>query len=177
MQGREYQKLVEISEEFQTCYSTSNRDWEGSPFEWIKGGVTSPQKGKVGKHMVKKFLQWQDFSVTPSLVGTDSDMTVNGSQVEVKFSTLWKSDIYKFQQIRDQKYDIIFCLGLSPEGAHAWVIKKSDIVWNDLRNQHGGRRGSDTWWISFSPPRSPYSWMHPQNGDLSKVCHQLRRML
>lgn len=174
--SEEYQNLVKITENLYPCYLNDSQIWKDSPFKWIKGGITAREKGKIGETIVNKFLKGKGFVVDTPL-NSDADLMVENRRVEVKFSTLWGNGTYKFQQIRKQEYDIIFCLGLSPKDAHAWVIRKSDIVWNDLKNQHGGKRGSDTWWISFSPPLSPHTWMRPQNGDLSKICQQLRVML
>ena len=103
-------------------------------------------------------------------------MRVEERNVEVKFSTLWETGVYKFQQIRDQNYDILLCLGISPDTAHAWVVPKANIGWTDLSNQHGGSRGTDTWWISFTPPACPYRWMRPHDGDLSAMCDELQKL-
>ena len=82
----------------------------------------------------------------------------------IKLSTLWQEGIYCFEQIRDQDYEILVCLGLSPHNAHAWIANKSEIVWGDMKKQHG----RDTWWTQFEPPHCPHGWMHPTNGDLSR---------
>ena len=137
-----------------------------------------PGKGKIGEEMVREFLKSQRFAVSDSTSSkkSDSDLTINGKKVEVKFSTLWKKGYYTFQQIRDQEYDILLCLGISPDSAHSWVVPKSMIVWDDLDNQHGGSRGGDTWWISFPPTSCPHSWMKPQNGELSAMLDELRKL-
>lgn len=153
-----------------------DRAWKESPFAWVKGGITSRQKGKIGEEIVSFFLRENGFDVVSS-PDSEADLVVDGKRVEVKFSTLWSGGMYTFQQLRNQNYDLVFCLGISPGTAHAWVMKKADIVWDELRNQHGGAAGSDTWWISFTPPDTPHSWMVPQDGDLTKVCDHLRALL
>jgi hypothetical protein len=80
---------------------------------------------------------------------SDADRVVEGKRVEVKFSTLWKNPPYKFQQLRDQNYDLAICLGVSPFNAHCWAISKATILheWKTTGNvvpQHGARAGSDT---------------------------------
>ncbi len=172
MSREAYNKLIRIAGELKPHYCDNSATWVNSPFQWIKGGITSRQKGKIGEEMVWKFLEEYDFAVEKS-PDSDADLVVDGKRVEVKLSTMWSGGIYKFQQIRDQNYDLIFCLGLSPNEAHAWVAKKSEIDWTELTNQHGGERGNDTWWISFEPPNSPHTWMCPQNGDLTQVCTHL----
>ena len=103
-------------------------------------------------------------------------MKVNGITLEVKSSTLWDGGFYRFQQIRQQNYEILLCLGISPDAAYAWVARKTDIPWDKMDNQHAGKKGTDTWWISFSPPCSPFDWMTPKNGDLKEMCRELRKM-
>ena len=173
MAANAYKQLVDIAEELKSDYADQVATWENSPFQWIKGGISSRQKGQIGEIIVNRFLTLKGFTVGKS-PDSDADLIVNDKRVEVKLSTLWSGGIYKFQQIRDQSYDLLFCLGLSPSDAHAWVAQKSDIIWTEMAHQHGGARGSDTWWISFEPPNSPHSWMRPQNGDLSHICESLR---
>ena len=163
-----------MAEELNRDYSSQKKEWQNSPFKWILG-LTSRQRGAVGEQLVRKFLKEERFAVTDS-PGTDSDISVNGYNVEIKFSTLWQNGGYRFQQIRDQDYDILLCLGISPNDAHAWVVTKSNIVWNEMPNQHGGSRGSDTWWITCHPSQSPYEWLLPSDGDLGKMLKELRKL-
>lgn len=175
MQNKQYKQIVEISNNLRQHPQNDLTQWNDSPFKWIKG-LPSRRVGKIGEDIVREFLNINGFSVRSS-GDTDSDLIVDGSRVEVKLSTLWTSGVYKFQQIRDQNYNLLFCIGISPSTVHAWVAKKSNIVWSELANQHGGKQGRDTWWISFEPPFSPHSWMHPQDGDISKICECLRKVL
>lgn len=176
MERGAYNKLVEIAGSLQSYYRDNSVTWKNSPFQWIKGGISSSQKGKVGKEIVWKFLEEYGFLLDKP-PNHDSDFVVAGKRVEVKLSTLWEGGHYTFQQIRNQDYDILFCLGLSPTSAHAYVAKKSEIVWHKLAHQHSGARGRDTWWISFKPPDCPHGWMQPHNGDLSQICDRLRKAI
>ena len=85
-------------------------------------------------------------------------------------STLWKSGLYKFQQLRDQNYEFAVCLGISPFDAHCWVLPKQEILdrWRagDIPSQHGGADGNDTAWLSVSPEEAP-EWLHEWGGRLS----------
>ena len=162
-----FEILEAISEDLSLHYfEERSKAWADSPFQWLQT-VPSGTKGKAGKEMVEKLFRQQGISVVKS-PGSGSDLLVAGKRVGIKFSTLWKNGGYKFQQVRDQDYEILVCLGLSPHNAHAWIAKKSEIVWGDIRNQHRGVRGRDTWWIQFEPPHCPHGWMHPTNGDLSR---------
>lgn len=174
--SKELELLVQISNNLKSQYEGESNPWEGSAFAWIKGGIASRTKGKVGELLVQNFLQSQGFSVSAS-AGTDSDLSVDGRKVEIKLSTLWNGGFYKFQQIRQQEYDILFCLGISPNDAYAWVVAKSDIQWDTMSHQHGGQRGTDTWWIRCEPANCPHDWLRPSDGDLSKICGELKRVM
>ncbi|MDD9820837.1 MAG: hypothetical protein OXR07_08175 [Nitrospira sp.] len=182
MHNPEYEQIKAISNRLLYQYNEKTRlhSWEGSPFEWIAGGIKSRTKGKLGEDMVKAFLEENGFSVHTS-PDSEADLVVEGRRVEVKLSTLWSMEKYRFQQIRKQNYDILFCLGLSPHSVHAWTTLKSNIVWSDMSHQHGGTAGGsagkNTWWIECDPQGSPHQWMRPQNGDLTKVCGELRRII
>lgn len=181
MQNPEYEQIKEISNKLRCQYDERPqlRIWSGSPFEWIASGLKSRTKGKLGEEMVNAFLRKNGFVVDKS-PDSEADLVVDGYRVEVKLSTLWGSGIYRFQQIRQQNYDILFCLGLSPHSVQAWTTSKSDIVWSDMRHQHGGtagdNAGKNTWWIQCGPEGSLHPWLRPQNGDLTKMCGELRKI-
>lgn len=105
--------LASIAGTIHQDYMAGEADpWEGSPFAWIKGRP-SRQVGAIGEKLVAGWCAAKGFDVTAAL-NSDADRVIHGHRVEVKFSTLWASGGYKFQQIRDQNYDYLFCLGLSP---------------------------------------------------------------
>ncbi|PKO20737.1 MAG: hypothetical protein CVU38_18545 [Chloroflexi bacterium HGW-Chloroflexi-1] len=95
--------------------------WAGSPFAWIRTRP-SRQVGKIGEQLVAGWCAAKDLDVVSS-GDSQADRVIAGRRVEIKFSTLWESGVYKFQQIRDQDYDFAICLGISPFNAHCWVIK------------------------------------------------------
>ena len=168
-------QLARIADDLGLGYPQQKAEWEGSPFEWIVHFLSSSEKGAVGKQLVRNLLAQHEFTVSKT-TSKNSDMTVNGHTVAVKFSTLWKNEVYTFQQIRNQDYDILLCLGISPKNAHAWVARTSDIAWNTIAHQHGGKRGKDDWWVSVAPPTSSHAWMRPQNGNLFGMIMELRRI-
>ena len=84
---------------------------------------------------------------------------------------MWTNGGYKFQQLRDQNYDLAICLGVSPFTAHCWVIPKPDILrlWkheHKISSQHGGAAGADTAWIDVRID-SPSDWLAEYGGSLS----------
>jgi hypothetical protein len=147
-----------------------NDPWRGSPFEWIQTRP-SRQKGAIGEALVAGWAEANGFAVSRT-GDSDADRIINGHRVEIKYSNLWSDNgIYKFQQIRDQRYDYCFCLGISPFHAHAWLIPKAALMVDRppaLVPQHGGAGGRDTRWLSF-PAESPPSWMHEFGGALAQV--------
>lgn len=150
--------------------------WRGSPFRWIRTRP-SRQVGAIGEALVAGWSAAKGFDVLRSR-NSDADRIIAGLSVEIKFSTLWTdNEIYKFQQIRDQDYDYLFCLGVSPFDAHAWFIPKNALADNrppSLVPQHGGAAGRDTKWLSFTASVPP-SWLTPYGGRLSDVATLINR--
>ncbi|MDR0848696.1 MAG: hypothetical protein LBN10_06605 [Propionibacteriaceae bacterium] len=144
--------------------------WRGSPFEWIQTRP-SRQKGAIGEALVAGWAAAKGFDVART-GDSDADRLIAGMRIEIKYSNLW-SDIgsYKFQQIRDQRYEYCFCLGLSPFEAHAWFIPKP-VLMGELKQglspQHGGQEGHDTRWLSFLAEHPP-AWLEPYGGTLTQV--------
>lgn len=110
-----------IKKDIEDDYGT----WVGSPFDWVLK-LPPGSKSKLGKQLVYQWIALKGLSIDRCL-DSEADMIINGHRVEVKFSTLWKAGFYKFQQIRDQNYEYLVCLGVSPFDAHCWVISKSKL--------------------------------------------------
>lgn len=172
IRDRDVQILAGLSIGLKNEYVSSGAQvWNGSPFEWILSRP-SRQRGKIGEQLIAGWCAARDLNVLRS-PDSDADRVIEGKRVEIKFSTLWNSGSYTFQQIRDQNYDYLICLGISPFDAHAWIFKKSGIPFSKLRHQHGGSRGRDTWWLIFRPQHPPI-WMRKQSGKLREVYRMLR---
>jgi hypothetical protein len=142
--------------------------WEGSPFAWIRSRP-SRQKGKIGEQLVAGWCATKEFDVVKS-PDAEADRIIQGRRVEIKFSTLWKSGVYKFQQLRDQNYEYAICLAVSPFDAHCWVISKELLRQHVIGHtpQHMGKRGTDTAWLSF-PVIEPPRWLHRCGGRLAQA--------
>ncbi len=154
-----------------------NEEWGGSPFSWITLRP-SRQRGKIGEMLVAGWLAAKNMSVAPS-PDSQADRIVNGRRVEVKLSTRWKNGQYKFQQIRDQRYEFIVCLGICPYDAHCWVVPKDEIMrrWKSgdgVHSQHGGQAGVDTAWLSFAVEHPP-AWLREYGGSLSDAFQVLKQ--
>ena len=76
--------------------------------------------------------------------------------------------MYKFQQIRDQNYDYLFALGISPFDAHAWVIPKTVLKEYVIGHmgQHTGADATDTAWLSVKVG-AELAWLRELGGTLA----------
>jgi hypothetical protein len=153
-----------IKSEFEEDRTT----WNGSPFEWVLN-LPSGSKGKLGKRLVYQWCALKGLSIDSS-PDSDADMLVNKHRVEIKFSTLWKVGIYKFQQLRDQDYEYSILLGVSPFEAHCWVVSKRILKKYVIGHmgQHTGSAGQETAWLSVNP-QSPPEWLTECGGTLDQA--------
>lgn len=169
-------EIVRITESLHKDYSSLNLDWKESPFAWIKS-LPSKTVGKIGEQIIERWCMAHNFDVRSS-PDSDADRIINGLRVEIKFSTLWQSGIYKFQQLRNQAYDVVICLGISPFNVHCWVLSKRLILekWKsgEIRSQHGGGAGQDTAWIEVKPD-NPHAWLTPRLGGPTAAIQLLRQ--
>jgi len=163
-------RFVHVTNAVSKEYAANMEVWSGSPFAWILT-LPSRAKGAAAEKIVDGWLTANGFEVRRS-GQTGCDRTVNGMKLEIKFSTLWKSGGYVFQQLRDQDYVSVFCLGISPARVHAWIIPKA-IAWKHATPQHGGSLGKDTRWFGFQAD-SPPEWMSEYGGSLADVLAVLK---
>jgi len=141
---------------------TVEDQWQSSPFGWIRARP-SRQKGKIGEQLIAGWCAAKGLNVTRS-GDAQADRVIEGRRVEIKFSTLWESGAYTFQQIRNQDYSHLICLGLSPFHAQCWVLPK-EVALRRATGQHMGSAARDTAWLSFQAA-SPPSWLGRYGGTL-----------
>lgn len=174
----EVQILAGISTTLEADYTQDDSGWTGSPFAWIRSRP-SRQRGAIGERLVAGWLAARGFNVTRAQ-NSDADRVIEAKAVEIKFSTLWENRTYTFQQLRDQRYDLAICLGVSPFDAHCWVFPKPDILkyWREtgeFSSQHGGSSGSDTAWIKIDPA-SAAPWLRQHGGTLREGLAVISRL-
>jgi hypothetical protein len=163
------QVLVEVSSALSREYvGSAANPWAGSPFAWILSRP-SRQRGAIGEQLVAQWCAAKGADVRRT-GDSDADRLINGHRIEIKLSTLWESGVYKFQQIRDQDYGYLLCLGISPFEAHCWVLPKPLLYTYVIGHmgQHTGSSGKDTAWLSFKAG-APYDWMRPYGGTLAEA--------
>lgn len=171
-----FKKLASISSSFEGLVAPASSAWKGSPFGWILF-ISSRSKGAYGEKFVQELFRDNGFDVKRPKSGSDHDRVINGHRIEIKMSTLWADKrIYKFQQIRNQEYDHLIFLGLSPNEAHCWLIPKSEfhLGREGVSRQHGGKKGTDTLWIEFDPSKPP-NWLKGYGGTLEKAVELMRQ--
>ena len=166
----ELESLFSIAKSLKSSYVRDEQSdpWANSPFAWIKSRP-SRQVGKIGEQLVAEWCKQKQFIVSKS-GDSEADLVLNGHRIEIKFSTLWESGVYTFQQLRDQSYEFAFLLGLSPFAAHGWFVSKVVLQQYVIGHtpQHAGKAGSDTYWMTF-PPATPPNWLTPYGGTMSQV--------
>jgi hypothetical protein len=174
----EVRQLAAIAGIIEQDYRNANTDWIHSPFGWIKT-LPSRSSGAVFESLVAGWCAAKGLDVARS-PDSDDDRVISGLRTEIKGSTLWRNGSYKFQQLRDQDYSIVVCLGVSPFDAHCWVIEKVAVMecWDNgvIRSQHGGATGSDTAWITVNPANPP-SWLRPCGGTLNEGFARLQSLI
>ena len=136
-------------------------EWHDSPFAKIRN-LPAASRGKAAVSMVENLLHQTGFRVAPRR-SSGHDCLVEGRTVRVKLSTLWRSGLYTFQQIRNEDYEIMFLLGLSPQEGHAWVVSRAVAL---------SLAGHPTAWIAF-PPHDPPEPLLSAGGSLSALAPAL----
>ena len=149
--------------------------WTGSQFEWVLT-LPSASKGKLGKRLIYQWCAVKGLSIDSS-PDSQADMLINGHRVEIKFSTLWETGLYKFQQVRDQNYEYAVCLGISPFDAHCWVVSKQILRKHVIGHmgQHTGAAGQETAWFAVKPS-SPPDWLSSYGGTLEQAYKVLKSL-
>ncbi len=109
---RDVRMLAHASQALQKTYDQGEEAWQESPFAWIRRRP-SRQKGAICEQLVSGFLVSKGFKVARA-PDSEADRLVDGVRVEIKSSLLWASGAYKFQQLRDQDYAFVLCLGIGP---------------------------------------------------------------
>ena len=167
--------FVGIANHVRGEFERPNAAWQDSPFEWVLK-LPSATRGTLGKRLVAAWAAAKDLSTGPS-PDSEADILINGHRIEIKFSTLWKTDMYAFQQIRDQNYEHMVCLGISPFAAHCWVVSKAVLYANVIGHQpqHRGAAGTDTFWFRVHPDNPPV-WLAPCGGTLEQAIEILKRL-
>lgn len=167
--------FVAIGEQIRGEFEKKEDDWAESPFHWIKI-IPPASRGKLGTRLISSWCAAHGLKIN-SIPDSEADILLNGQRTEIKFSTLWNTGIYKFQQIRDQNYKFLIALGISPFKAHCWVIDKTILKRHVIGHQpqHTGSGGTETFWFSVDP-NQPDDWLQNTGGTLDKAIVILKEL-
>lgn len=171
----DFNLLATIGNHIREELEAKDDSWKGSPFAWVKN-LPPASKGKLGARLIASWCAARGLRIDSS-PDSEADLMVNGHRAEIKFSTLWKTGIYKYQQIRDQNYEYVIALGISPHEAHCWVISKNILRKHVIghKPQHKGAKGTDTFWFDVDPTNPP-PWLDDLGGTLDEALPILKSL-
>lgn len=147
-----------------------NDFWKDSPFEWILQ-LPPRSKGKLARKLVSSWCINNGLQIEKTNESSET-LIINGVHYAIKFSTLWKSRIYQFQQIKMDGPDKILCFGISPFEAHCWILEKEKVIIHG-KKQHKGARDAE-YWIEIDP-LTPEDWVLDSGGSLSKAIKYIKK--
>ena len=145
--------------------------WKNSPFEWILK-LPPGNKGKLGGNLIQSWLASKGLQIE-KIKNLGKVLLINGFRFATKFSTLWMTGSYKFQQIRANGYDYVICLGISPFDAHCWIFERNYII-KHAKPQHKGTKIAD-YWIEINPNQPP-EWTKGYGGTLDEAYRNLKSL-
>lgn len=141
-------------------------------YGWIRP-LPPARKGAIFEQVVKDLCEWLCLETGPQ--GKGYDVLIEESKVEVKGSTLWADDRYRFQQIRPTGYDHVVMIGVSPDNTmHMWVVPHAVIQEHVIgaSGQHGGKAQTGTSWLIVDPAAPP-AWLKPYGDTVFDAARRL----
>ena len=150
-----------------------NDPWLNSPYKWLRE-LQSRTRGKAGEQIIAGWLKSEGFNVGKAS-SSNSDRSVELTQVEIKFSTQWDTGEFRFQQIRDQDYKYMILLGVLPREVKIWILPKK-VALKHSAPQHTGKTGAETRWLVFDA-QNPPKWLSRYGGEISRAVTAVRRYL
>jgi hypothetical protein len=166
--NKEFILLAATASYLQKELEDESNPWENSPFEWILK-LPARKKGKLARQLVASWLATK--GVSCELSGNSSEtLVIHNYRFAIKFSTVWATGFYKFQQIRSEGYDYVICLGISPFDAHCWVFDRKYAIKN-AKKQHGTE-----YWMTIDPGH-PKDWVKGCGGTLDQAYRALKTVI
>lgn len=164
----DFEMLASLAMYIRNDIEEQSEMWESSPFSWVTQ-LAAAKKGKLGRNLIASWCAAKGLKISyPKDI--KASLIINGYRVATKFSTLWSEGSYKFQQIRNDGYDYLICLGISPSEAHCWIFNREYII-NKAKPQH---KGAD-FFLTINP-ETPPEWANKGGGSLDKVYQILKNL-
>jgi|SRR6185437_2686750 len=174
-----YQLLSERSAALSLQYPEDDGLWEGSPFNWVRN-KSAPTKGKVGREFAASLVEAAGFQVMRSGMA----LTANGKALRVKLSLMGEGGTLMFEQIKNDDFDYLLCIGLYPENSYGWLIPKEEMLVNGilqeregLSGQHIGDADPSDFWITDLNASQPFTWLQPYGGTTAALIPVIQQNL
>ena len=143
-----------------------NDYWKNSPFEWIVR-LPARSKGKYAREIIIEWLREEGLEIEKEKSTSEEIIHFRGKRIAVKYSSLWTDGgFYRFQQIRADGPEFIFCLGISYSNVDCWIIEKELAIQYGAK-QHRGASSSE-YWLQINPTDLP-DWLKNKGGDLKEL--------
>jgi hypothetical protein len=169
-----------IHQKYPEAKTEEDEAWEGSPFDWFRK-KPSATKGKIGRDLAAFLIETSGFAVSRVGMGLEAE----GKTIRVKLSLMWGAGSLTFEQIKDDPFDYLLCLGLYPGDSYGWFIpKKEMIVDGDAQDRDGfsgqhvqpGEKPSD-FWLQGLDPLDPHEWLKEYGGTTDKLIKIIQKTL
>jgi len=165
----EFQMLAATASNLQEEWEEKSDLWKGSPFEWIVQ-LPARSKGKLARRLISTWFVSKGLQID-RIKDSSEVITIKNLQFAIKFSTLWTTGHYKFQQIRKSGPDFVICFGISPFEVHCWVLNKEYAIKNGTQ-QH---KGASEYLITINPSFPP-QWVLDHGGSLEQASQVLKNI-
>lgn len=169
--SKKFKELVKITSNIQDDFEKESDIWKNSPFEWI-AHLPPRSKSKIARQILLRWLENEKVSIKRA-EGINENLIIGKKTIAIKNSMLWKSNVYRFQQIRTEGPDYLICFGISPKNVHCWVLTKKLAI-EKGRIQHRGANGSE-YWLTIDPYNID-NWLLKCGGSLEKVTELLKML-
>ena len=168
----EFRELAATASRLQGDLDEINDLWKDSPFEWVLQ-LPSRKKGKFARELLMSWFAEKGISFE-KVRDSSETLSYGGKVFAIKFSTLWNSGNYTFQQIRPKGYDYLICFGISPFFANCWILERKNTLQNSSE-QHRGEKGAEYWFAI--DPRDPLEWVKGSGGSMNNALKSLKSII
>lgn len=172
-------KAGSVSAPYKLKIAEDDEFWKDSPFYYIRR-LPSRTRGTIGQTLARSVFEEYGYSPTKRV----NSFEVKHKNVISRSSMLWETGDWRFQQVRKTAFDFLFCLGLYPDNASAWLIPRDELYLKDgsltervgWERQHGGKSGKEDAWLVVHPENVP-PWLGDFGGDISKIAARFKAYL
>ena len=166
-----FQRVIEIAESLKDGKTQQEEQkiaiWAGSQLAWTRS-LAAGTKGKLGRQLVIELCRDEGLTA----IQRRFLVYVENKAVSVKCSVLGLEGNYFFENVKEDGYQFLFCLGISPHDVHAWVIPSEKL--QEAKHQHGK---ADQWMI-VAPNNPPELFREcGPSGEIDEALKALRRHL